>query len=53
MATGGGRIAADAYPDGPALISADLDESELSIETDARLIRFQADIRPAPACSTI
>ena len=39
-----GRIAADAYPDGPGLMSADLDESELGIETDVRLARFQADI---------
>ena len=39
-----GRIAEQAYPDGPGLMSADLDESELGIETDARLARFQADI---------
>jgi isocitrate lyase len=39
-----GRIAEDTYPDGMGLMSADLDESELGIETDARLARFQADI---------
>lgn len=39
-----GRIAADAYPDGAALMSAELDDSELGRETDARLARFQADI---------
>jgi isocitrate lyase len=39
-----GRIAEETYPNGPGLMSADLDESELGIETDARLARFQADI---------
>ena len=39
-----GRIAEETYPDGLGLMSADLDESELGIETDARLARFQADI---------
>ena len=39
-----GRIAADAYPDGAGLMSADLDESELGLAADARLARFQADI---------
>ena len=39
-----GRIAADAYPDGPGLMSADLDASELGLAADARLARFQADI---------
>jgi isocitrate lyase len=39
-----GRIAEETYPDGAGLMSADLDESELGIETDARLARFQADI---------
>ena len=39
-----GRIAADAYPNGPGLMSADLDESELGLAADARLARFQVDI---------
>ncbi|MBQ1540681.1 isocitrate lyase [Caulobacter sp. CCUG 60055] len=39
-----GKIAEDAYPDGPGLMSAELDDSELGVETDARLARFQADI---------
>lgn len=39
-----GRIAAGDYPDGNALMAADLDDSELGREADARLARFQADI---------
>ena len=39
-----GTIAADAYPEGAGLMSADLDDSELGREADARLARFQVDI---------
>ncbi|CAH1658890.1 Isocitrate lyase [Hyphomicrobiales bacterium] len=39
-----GRITADAYPDGNALMKAELDDSELGHEADARLARFQVDI---------
>lgn len=39
-----GRISATDYPQGPALMSADLDDSELGRATDARLANFQADI---------
>ncbi len=39
-----GRIKADAYPDGTALMSASLDDDPLGLEADARLARFQADI---------
>ena len=39
-----GKIAKDAYPDGAGLMSADLDNSELGLEADARLASFQADI---------
>ena len=38
------RISAGDYPEGQALMSADWDESELGLEADARLARFQADI---------
>ncbi len=39
-----GRIAKDAYPTGQALMSTELDDTELGRETDARLARFQSDI---------
>lgn len=39
-----GRIKADDYPDSNALMAADLDDSELGHEADARLARFQVDI---------
>jgi len=39
-----GRIAADAYPDGTALMAAGLDDSDLGREADERLARFQVDI---------
>ncbi|MBP7705079.1 MAG: isocitrate lyase [Caulobacter sp.] len=39
-----GKIAADAYPDGNALMSADFDDTDLGRETDERLARFQVDI---------
>jgi isocitrate lyase len=39
-----GRIAATDYPEGQALMSADLDDTELGREADVRLARFQADI---------
>jgi isocitrate lyase len=39
-----GRIEKADYPDGPALMSADFDESELGREADARLARFQTEI---------
>jgi isocitrate lyase len=39
-----GRIAADAYPEGIKLMSAEYDETELGLETDQRLADFQADI---------
>jgi isocitrate lyase len=39
-----GRVAATDYPEGQALMSADLDDTELGREADARLARFQADI---------
>ncbi len=39
-----GKLAKDAYPDGAGLMSADLDNSELGLEADARLASFQADI---------
>jgi isocitrate lyase len=39
-----GRINQADYPDGQALMSADLDATELGREADARLARFQADI---------
>ena len=39
-----GKIAKDAYPQGAGLMSADLDDSELGREADARLARFQVDI---------
>jgi isocitrate lyase len=38
------RIAATDYSEGQALMSADLDDTELGREADARLARFQADI---------
>jgi isocitrate lyase len=39
-----GKITEDAYPEGIKLMSADLDTSELGLETDRRLASFQADI---------
>jgi isocitrate lyase len=39
-----GKIAADAYPEGNALMSADFDDTDLGRETDERLARFQVDI---------
>ena len=39
-----GRIGPNDYPDGQALMSASLDDSELGREADARLARFQVDI---------
>ena len=39
-----GKITSDAYPDGAKLMSAEFDQTELGLETDARLARFQADI---------
>ncbi len=39
-----GRIKAEDYPDGNALMAADLDNSELGREADERLARFQVDI---------
>lgn len=39
-----GRIAADAYPEGNALMGADFDETDLGREADERLARFQVDI---------
>jgi isocitrate lyase len=39
-----GRIAAADCPEGQALMSADLDDTELGREADARLARFQVDI---------
>lgn len=39
-----GRIAANAYPDGAALMSPDFDDSELGREADARLRHFQFDL---------
>ncbi len=39
-----GKIAADAYPEGNALMSADFDDTDLGRETDVRLARFQVDI---------
>ncbi|MCO5091377.1 isocitrate lyase [Bosea sp. (in: a-proteobacteria)] len=39
-----GRIAADTYPDGTALMAAALDDSELGREADERLARFQVEI---------
>jgi isocitrate lyase len=39
-----GRISEADYPDGQTLMSADLDETELGREADARLARFQTDI---------
>lgn len=39
-----GRIGATDYPEGTALMSADLDGSDLGREADARLARFQVDI---------
>jgi isocitrate lyase len=39
-----GRIAATDYPEGPALMSADLDGTALGREADGRLAGFQADI---------
>lgn len=39
-----GRIKAEDYPDSNALMAADLDDSELGREADARLARFQVDI---------
>jgi isocitrate lyase len=39
-----GKIKEETYPDGLGLMSVDLDESELGLETDARLANFQVDI---------
>ncbi len=39
-----GRIAESDYPDGTALMKADFDQTELGLEADARLKRFQYDI---------
>lgn len=39
-----GKISADDYPEGVALMSAKLDETELGLEADARLQSFQTDI---------
>ena len=39
-----GKIGADDYPEGVALMSAKLDETELGLEADARLQSFQTDI---------
>jgi isocitrate lyase len=39
-----GKISADDYPEGIALMSAKLDETELGLEADARLQSFQTDI---------
>lgn len=39
-----GKISETDYPEGLALMSAELDETELGIEADARLQSFQADI---------
>jgi isocitrate lyase len=39
-----GRITESEYPDGVTLMSADFDQSELGLEADARLARFQTDI---------
>jgi len=39
-----GKISAADYPEGSSLMSADLDHSELGLEADARLARFQTDI---------
>jgi isocitrate lyase len=39
-----GRISEGEFPSGQALMSAELDETELGREADARLARFQADI---------
>ncbi len=39
-----GRITRDAYPSGQALMSSELDDTELGRETDARLARFQVEI---------
>lgn len=41
---GDGMISAAEYPEGIALMSPDLDESDLGIEADNRLRRFQYDI---------
>lgn len=39
-----GRIDADGYPDGIALMSADFDDDALGREADARLAHFQVDL---------
>lgn len=39
-----GRIKETDYPDGNALMSSDYDQSELGLEADARLQRFQHDL---------
>jgi isocitrate lyase len=39
-----GRIKETDYPDGNALMSPDYDSSELGLEADARLQRFQVDV---------
>ncbi len=39
-----GRVSADAYPASQNLMSAELDDTELGRESDARLARFQVDI---------
>ena len=39
-----GKIGEDDYPEGVALMSAKLDETELGLEADARLQSFQTDI---------
>ncbi len=39
-----GRVSEADYPEGQALMSAEFDRTELGIEADARLARFQTDI---------
>ena len=39
-----GKVKADAYPDGAALMSGKYDDDDLGIEADARLQAFQTDI---------
>ncbi len=39
-----GKIHADSYPEGAALMSSEYDDADLGRETDARLARFQVDI---------
>ena len=39
-----GKIHGDSYPEGASLMSAEFDDSDLGLETDKRLARFQVDI---------